>query len=183
MNNKNIWLMILVLGIWSCKKTATTDPTPQPLHLEIGQFYQGGYITYIDTTGQHGLIISKEISKTYPWCAQFMLCDSIGGTKTGMGTGSANTIIIVSHKKDTGYNAADICNNFESNGYNDWYLPSRDELRQVYIHRSQLGSLGGEYWSSTEKGKYLADYIDFSNGTTYTFDKDHKCSVLPVRSF
>lgn len=69
--------------------------------------------------------------------------------------------------------AAQACDALVINGFDDWYLPSRDELHYLYGHL-QMNSLGnlenGSYWSSTAGGTAsLADTWgfwceDFSNG-------------------
>jgi hypothetical protein len=60
-------------------------------------------------------------------------CDTtlIGGTSSGIGTGQANTTTIVNGCSQTGI-AARICDDLVLNGYIDWFLPSMDELNQVY---------------------------------------------------
>jgi hypothetical protein len=46
------------------------------------------------------------------------------------------------------------CNQYKGGGYTDWYLPSKDELNQMYknLHKNALGGFDNFafYWSSTE---------------------------------
>ncbi len=87
---------------------------------------------------------------------------SVGGTSTDIGSGKANTEKIVQTMGNGNYNddsgnavaldgnyAAKICYEFEQNGYDDWFLPSRDELNALFLQRVAVGSLS-YYWSSSE---------------------------------
>ena len=45
------------------------------------------------------------------------------------------------------------CNNKTTNGFDDWYLPSKDELNKLYLNRDRVrvgGFAHDWYWSSTE---------------------------------
>lgn len=50
----------------------------------------------------------------------------------------------------TANSAADLALNYSVNGYSDWFLPSRDELQELYSTISRLRSLypGINYWST-----------------------------------
>jgi uncharacterized repeat protein (TIGR02543 family) len=77
-------------------------------------------------------------------------------TASGIGTGRRNTIMILA--MDPNAPAAKACNDYQNNGIIDWFLPSFDELVQLYINKASIGNLvnlpGPEYrvncyWSST----------------------------------
>jgi hypothetical protein len=68
--------------------------------------------------------------------------------------------------------AARLCGDLVLGGYSDWYLPSKDELNQLYKfymnNRVAIGSFDyNYYWSSTESvsnfvwGHYFYDGYDF----------------------
>jgi hypothetical protein len=72
-----------------------------------------------------------------------------------VGTGKANTqaIMVQANNRGGGFGwAAQACDALETNGFDDWFLPSRDELHYMYgnLHMRNLGGFSPEwYWSST----------------------------------
>jgi hypothetical protein len=70
-------------------------------------------------------------------------------------------------------------------GYSDWYLPSKDELNQLYINKVAIGGFAdGYYWSSTELNNYGAWRQLFYNGyQSNYFNKDASSYVRAVRAF
>ena len=106
--------------------------------IAIGQNYQGGIIVYVDSSGLHGLVAStNDIGSSLWGCpGQYMY------TRTG--DGNYNTTAIINHCFEN--SAAKICYDLVLNGYDDWYLPSKDELSLMY---NNIG-LRGWYWSSSE---------------------------------
>ena len=67
----------------------------------------------------------------------------------------------------------------------DWFLPSKDELNEMYINLHQQG-LGGfanyGYWSSTEVDSEFAWVQNFISGYQYGVSKDYDY-VRAVRAF
>jgi hypothetical protein len=107
---------------------------------------------------------------------------SVSGTNTGIGTGKRNTEIIAGR----GGTAARRCGTLNTGGYNDWFLPSKDELDLMYrnLKMKGLGGFSSEwYWSSSENGNDYAWYQDFSDGSQYYTNKTNTGSVRAVRAF
>lgn len=73
-----------------------------------------------------------------------------------------------------GYPAAVACRNATYGGYTGWFLPSLDELSQMYANLKAFG-VGGlasaGYWSSTTAGVGNAYYINFATGIPATSSK------------
>jgi len=71
----------------------------------------------------------------------------IGGTETGVGTGQSNTATIVtwlnSHSETGKAEAAQLCDALTKGGYDDWFLPSKDELNLMYENLKLYGVYGG----------------------------------------
>ena len=148
--------------------------------------YQGGIVFYIDGSGQHGLIAAAtDQSGSAPWgCPS----TTIGTTATAIGTGQANTTAIVYGCSEAGI-AARICDDLVLNSYNDWYLPSLDELKQLYIQRNVIGGFStyANYFSSSEviffSGDTWAQIVNFLNGLNGFYPKNMEINVRAIRSF
>jgi hypothetical protein len=109
------------------------------------------------------------------------------GTQYEIGTGQSNTNIIVnwlnSHS-ETGC-AAQLCDSLTYGGYSDWFMPSYDELRQMYENLELFGLGGfvfGYYLSSTDGSKDIALGIVFPSGAMSGSNKNSKTDILRVRA-
>ena len=162
--------------------------TPPPV-FKIGQSYQGGRIAYIDSSKQHGMIAAPfDQAGAYPngiqWDNGTFPNDPVtGATGTAIGTGQANTTAIVKAQGPGSY-AAKLCDDLVLGGYSDWYLPSKDELNQLYLNQAVVGGFANyDYWSSSENDTYDAWYQYFGYGYQYNNSKYSTLSVRAVRAF
>jgi hypothetical protein len=147
----------------------------------VGQTYGGGVIFYLDGTGQHGLISATSDQSTGTQWGCYGA--TIGGTSTAIGTGQANTTAIVNGCGTAGI-AARICNDLVLNGYSDWFLPSKDELNQMYAQKTAIGGFATNYyWSSSEYSSFYAWYQYFTNGGQNASSKGNGSYVRAVRAF
>lgn len=146
-----------------------------------GLSYQGGIIFFIDEVGDHGLIAAtSDQSIGTPWGCVGTL---IGGTGISIGMGQANTTAIVNGCSTAGI-AAQICDALVLNGYSDWFLPSKDELNQMYIQRNVIGGFSNNpYWSSSEYNANLAWNQYLNDGALYGSNKTNVYSVRAIRAF
>jgi len=68
--------------------------------------------------------------------------------------------------------------------YTDWYLPSKDELNQLYLQKTAVGGVwAAVYWSSTESNANAAWTQNFGIGDPAAVSKDTNFYVRPVRAF
>ena len=100
-----------------------------------------------------------------------------------IGTGEQNTADILAECLTVGI-AADLADDYSHNTLDDWFLPSQDELNQMYIQRTAIGGFSTVlYWSSSEGGVDGAWSQFFSLGLQGSLFKSTTYSVRPVRAF
>ncbi|MCP4230132.1 MAG: hypothetical protein GY771_08285, partial [bacterium] len=141
---------------------------------EIGQTGPaGGIVFYVTAGGSSGLEAAPPPGSLAPWLAPWScysnpfdppsslpIVEWSGGVSgTAVGTGAQNTADIVEScvtMPDFEF-AAKKADEYTLNGFDDWFLPSKDALRQMYLNIGQGSSTGnvgglvkGMYWSSTE---------------------------------
>jgi hypothetical protein len=177
-NSMGLQLLILVAlsQFMNCSKD---DPST----LKIGMSYGGGIIFYLDATKSHGLIASPSDYQTIVVWSQKSVTTNATGIPVG--TGRANTNAIVA-SEGTGSYAAIVCDELVLNGYNDWFLPSREELSYLYNQKVLVGGFGkGNYWSSTESANNTAWGQSFLDGSqNISWGKSGSLfSIRAIRSF
>jgi len=152
----------------------------------------GGLIFYVKEGGYSDGWMYLEVApvSTEWWSIQWgSFGNDIGGTLTDIGAGQSNTTTIVtwlnSHS-ETG-RAAQLCNELIVDDYNDWFLPSKDELNLMYENLEAYGIgvfVEGGYWSSTEfTAVHLAWAQFFGGGNQATNFKNGALHVRAVRAF
>jgi hypothetical protein len=155
----------------------------------VGDNCGGGIVAYIlqsgdpgyDASVQHGLIAAAANQSTSaPWgCYETSIS---GANGTAVGTGEQNTIDIEAGCATHG-TAADICANLSLGGYNDWFLPSLDELVKLYNNKDLIGGFGWQYWSSSEYSSADAWTYYFDMDDAYYPPKNYLLYVRAVRYF
>ena len=173
----------------SWKNTTGGDVVNPPA---IGDTHQGGIVFYLDGSGG-GLIAAVENqSNGIRWYNGSF--STTGATGTAIGTGSANTTSIITEQGATATSyAAGLARAYEGGGYTDWFLPSKDELSQMYLKKTDINTTalanGGViftnfyYWSSTESDNDSAWFQDFYDGFQFNYGKDYADYVRAVRAF
>ncbi|MCL1865590.1 MAG: DUF1566 domain-containing protein [Spirochaetes bacterium] len=125
----------------------------------------------------------KDIPTSLEWALTGHESAQISETEVYIGTGRKNTARIL-EKIDTFAPAAEACRDYSSGGKNDWFLPSIDELHELYEKKDLVDNLSnGYYWSSSESSPSNAWYQPFSSSSPSTLGKNTKHSVRAIRAF
>jgi len=110
-----------------------------------------------------------------------------GADGTAIGTGEQNTADILAGCATSGI-AARLADAYSYSGESDWFLPSKDELNQMYVEKIRIPgfTFGNYYYLSSSE--YDADFhwhqTFFGNGDQAYFWKNYSSNLLrPVRSF
>jgi hypothetical protein len=131
----------------------------------------GGIVFYVTDGGLHGLEAAPvDQAATAPWGCFGK--DIAGADGTTIGTGAQNTADILVDCAELGI-AARLADNYSLNGFNDWFLPSQDELNELYLQRAIVGGFTAidGYWSSSEEFSSSAWVQSFQNGRQYNLEK------------
>ena len=169
----------------------------------VGDLAHGGIVFYVDETRQHGLVAAMEDLTEgatdpngwgfsgYEWGCYEEIVNGADGQ--AIGTGYQNTLDIINQECATqngGITAAQAALDAEINGYSDWYLPSFDELIEMYNtigNGSPEGDIGGFgnnwFWSSSEYGSSTAWVVNFNNGYTGGYSEYTTHRVRVIRAF
>ncbi len=153
----------------------------------------GGIIFYVNTDPAIGEWTHLEAAPSdlpnYKWGST---STPVVATGTDIGTGESNTAAIVVALGDNGGTpyAAKICSEYTVTYnevvYEDWFLPSRNELNELYKQRNTVGGFASSfYWSSSEATAGGAEMQHFGHGLQYSdgSTKNAKNHVRAVRAF
>jgi hypothetical protein len=154
--------------------------------LQIGDFFQGGYIFYFnDASKKSGLIAGSKTALKYIFgCAGTSI-----STSTAIGTGQSNTNNILAGCV-TRPIAASVADSYSDGGYSDFYLPSRGECEKILEAQIatgfNFGFVSGQgIQTSSQESATVNTWVSFiGGGVTYTSaNKAVDTEVIPIRSF
>jgi hypothetical protein len=130
----------------------------------------GGGLFVFEDGGYAYISAAADQSDKAPWGCQDIEVD---GTLPEIGTGESNTNQIISVCATSGISAR-LCDQLTLNGYSDWFLPSLDELSEMYtkLAADGLGNFANHtYWSSTQADANQAFTVNMNNGNQGTHSK------------
>lgn len=170
----------------------------------------GGVVYYVSDEGMHGLVVHPEpVSPAeYAWGPSVQMDPFYAETEDGIYKGASNTEKLVQQYNDIAaagsYNQpnpspAVLCADLEAGGYDDWFLPSKAELIELFKVKAQLAEAGlftvpfNNYWTSLEFTEespawdWAMWYVNFYEATeivTWCADKEGwKIGTLAIRMF
>lgn len=134
----------------------------------------GRYMEVAPNTWQGGVIDPEMV-----WCN---VLNTLVTTKSEIGTGAANTAMIISQCSS---GAAVSAHAYKGGGKSDWFLPSKGELIQMYLfsNKTKKGGFAAYYWSSTEDGASYVYHHNLTNGDPAISVKSAIRYVRPIRAF
>lgn len=164
--------------------------TPTNLHASAGGhifFDKGSYSDgwqYLEAAP----VSTQWVAKLWSSMDQFRF---VGASGFGIGDGISNTQMLVDELGQDSEYAALLCANLsvEQNGvtYDDWFLPSHEELALMcqVLHQSGLGDFADTYyWSSSERSSAIALVHNFSDPTEPPeAAKTYSAHVRAIRAF
>ncbi len=165
----------------------------------LGDAGPGGGIVFYDAGSMQSWGRFLEAGPLLPateWCGDDWERD-VAGTKDAIGAGAANTELMVAACEA---GAANTVSDYDGGGKTDWFLPSKDELNELYEQRDTVGGFGlpgndwssfETYWSSTQSDSSVPQGFtdvawaqDFDGGAQRgDWGKGNVFGVRPVRAF
>ena len=144
----------------------------------------GGKVFYLtDASGMHGL----EAAPVDQGARATWGCDGLNINNANhwlIGEGAVNTASILASCSEAGI-AARLAGSYVLNGFNDWFLPSKDELSELYKYRAVVGGFSADYyWSSTMIATYYANCLAMTDGSSaLECQKSNAFRVRAIRAF
>ncbi|UEG49637.1 DUF1566 domain-containing protein [Ferruginibacter lapsinanis] len=164
-------------------KSQTENSLPATKKHFIGEAFGGGIVFYVDSTEEHGFIVSNEDISTK---AKWGFSDTaLHANAKNIGAGRSNTSIITKTLTDSTL-AAGLCTHYKVDKFNDWFLPSKKELELIYdnLKTKNLGNFADAYyWSSSETDFNNAWLVDFKSGIPIEQNTISSGHVRAIREF
>jgi hypothetical protein len=146
----------------------------------------GGIVFYVTDEGLHGMEAAPEDHNiAVSWGCFDEDQDGADGTAVGTGAQNTNDMLLAGCSEP-----ATIVDEYTLGGFDDWFLPSKDELLLLYAQKDVVGGFTSEYihWSSTELSPWWVYGLWFGwnstgNGADIVKNVNQLGTVRPVRAF
>ena len=189
----NCLFALLIVSLSGCGSSSSEPDT-----LGIGSTGPGGgaVFAFFDDTNTSGLEVFPAVIGEAAWGCEGIVVDavSVNGPSNGVGAPSGTISSEIIRDANTSgicfAAAAQLTFEFINNDFNDWYLPSTDELVSIRDLGLLPGSQGDAFWSSTEDTLQNAFTVlipneanVLDNGEPSTTDKTVVTNVVAIRTF
>ncbi len=189
-------LALILVSLTALVLAAQSSAATQAIY-QVGDKGPAGGIVFYDKGNASGgwryfEVATSDAGSGIPWDTGNYLDVT---TSTTIGSGKANTEAII-EALGSGIYAAQLCRGLATGGFNDWFLPSKDELNLLYTavdwrgrgsftDKDREGFTNHYYWSSSQ---YFSSYFyawdqDFGNGRQKNDLKNTGFSVRAIRAF
>ena len=174
---------------WVSLSSAATSPS-----YSIGDIVNGGVVFWLDSTGQHGLVVAfSDVATSVEWGCYGTDLPNVSnapynnnvpaglGAEIGDGFNNTNDILNDCPTAPAALAARSLGA--------QWFLPSAKELKKIYDNKITLEAVDGfidfsaYYWSSTEYDSFSAWNQSFNYGGQYGLNKVGSGYVRAVRAF
>lgn len=169
------------LNIRAVRRTAFTPAAPSSFGQPI---YGGFYMGTISSPANYYLIVAPNALGCA--CCLYNTNNSLDNLCSNATCNTTNGYWnTYTYLNNTNYPAGNWAATRNMNGFTDWYLPSRAELRQLYDFKGSLptgeGFAVGSYLSSTEVSDFTSCAVGMTNGTCGGVAKTTNCRLRVVR--
>ena len=165
-------------------KVGDTGPAGGIIFYDKGSYSDGW--RYLEAAKSD--LMNDSNNKNFTWGSE-----GTYNTEEGVGKGKSNTDTLMSKAtQDITFPAAQACYDYEYTNeetgvkYDDWFLPSKDELNLMYRQKDSIGSFESSYyWSSSENSETGYVWYQYFNDEGEQEDNYRNCTyyVRPVRRF
>jgi len=123
--------------------------------------------------------------QTYTYDALYQLIKAEGVTELYIAELVSTGKVSVVDRNNFNKLLKEMCAEYRGGGYDDWYLPSKEELNFIYENLVKTGKIigSGWFWSSSVYNNSYAWSQSFSYGYRHASYKDNMDSVRAVRAF
>ena len=181
------------LSVWNGSSWIYVTKPSSSATYSIGDVVNGGAVFWVDSTGQHGLVVAfLDVAGSPKWGCPNKNLPNVpnvpnngeyplgAGAEIGDGFNNTNDILTNCDTAPAALAARNVGD--------QWFLPSAKELNQMYLNKSTLENVSGftafsnYYWSSTEYDANKA-WIQYFGGSKGPRNKSKTHNVRAVRAF
>ena len=187
-----LFLILVFTGVFTACGDYSDDTSSPAVIYAVGDTGPSGtgIVFYVTDGGLHGLEAAPSgwngtaVDPTSSWSNIDDTEIGAAAQGTAIGSGLSNSNAIIAQAGHTA-SAAKMCRNYTGGGLTDWFLPSQDELIEIFQQSAVTAGMetGHLYWSSSERpGDGVRAYALDEASAAY----DGKSSVnyvRPVRAF